>query len=201
MSTPVLISDLDPVGVIDPANDLTIVHQGFTDKKATIAQIRNFDISLFDPLPSTAINNDLMVIGRGSTNYQIRFDQVSFVAGTQLWFYQDVAPSGWVTIPVGDCLLGVKGGSTYTVGGALPQGTWQTADHTLTTDQIPAHTHQITLYKSDQKGNLAPQKVGSTNQSGTNFATTSSVGGSQAHNHGNAWRPLAATGILCQKQP
>ena len=159
MSTPVLISDLDPVGVIDPANDLTIVHQGFTDKKATIAQIRNFDISLFDPLPSTVINNDLLVIGRGSTNYQIRF------------------------------------------GGALPQGTWQTADHTLTTDQIPAHIHQITLYKSDQKGNLAPQKVGSTNQSGTNFATTSSVGGSQAHNHGSAWRPLAATGILCQKQP
>mgnify|MGYP006952645949 CR=1 FL=1 len=37
MSTPVLISDLDPVGVIDPANDLTIVHQGFTDKKFIVS--------------------------------------------------------------------------------------------------------------------------------------------------------------------
>lgn len=116
MSTPVLITDLDPVGTIDPANDLTIVHQGFTDKKATIAQVRNFDISLFSPLPNTAVNNDLFVISRGSTNYQIRFDQVSFAAGTQLWFYQDVAPSGWVTLPPETACLLLRGALPIALG-------------------------------------------------------------------------------------
>ena len=208
MSTPVLITDLDPVGTIDPANDLTIVHQGFTDKKATIAQVRNFDISLFSPLPNTAVNNDLFVISRGSTNYQIRFDQVSFVAGTQLWFYQDVAPSGWVTLPTGDCLLAVKGGSTYSVGGALPQGSWQQAGIRLDITQIPPHNHFI-----------QPMATGKNNRGSADTTTwragnggqtfTSNTGGDPAtgltqaalHDHGSTWRPLAATGILCQKQP
>lgn len=207
MSSPVQIPDLPSAGIIDAANDLTIVRQGFTDKKATIAQIRDFDVSLFPTLPSSAVVSDLFPISRGGNNYQIRFDQVSFVAGTQLWFYQNVAPSGWVVIPVGDCLLAVKGGSTYNVGGALPQGTWQQTGMQLNIQQIPNHTHHY-YFGSDQSNENSRFAHGAKNQRPRLGITQGVDGSSQAvggvgapHDHGASWRPLAATGILCQKQP
>ena len=121
-----------------------------------------------------------------------------------MWFYQNSVPISstyWKIVPnTGDTLLAVKGGATYTTGGVSNVGTWQQANHTLTLDQIPAHTHSFVIYTSDEKGNLAQNKVGSSNRSSKSTQTTDSKGGGQAHNHGNTWRPSGSVGIICEKQ-
>lgn len=64
-------------------------------------------------------------------------------SGNKAWFYQDAAPVGWtLDATPSDALLAVKGGATYTTGGAQA-GTWTQLNHThgigsLTT---PNHTH------------------------------------------------------------
>jgi hypothetical protein len=132
-------------------------------------------------------------------NYQIRYDQVSFPTGTKMWFYHNAASEipGWSLVTAGDSLLAVKGGSTYVSGGA-EAGVWQQNDHTLTLDQIPAHTHSYKVYTADSSGNLS-LKTASTNRSSNNTVNTNSSGGGLGHNHGSTWRPKANVGIICQK--
>lgn len=121
-----------------------------------------------------------------------------FPSGTKLWFYQNTAPSGWTidTTPA-DAVLAVKGGSgAYNVSGGSQAGTWTQPDHTLTTAEIPAHTHTLggsyVYYATDYLGSYFVL----TNLSNAN---TGSTGGGGAHNHGTTWRPLAQVGIICTK--
>lgn len=97
---------------------------------------------------------------------------------------------------VGDALLAIKGGTTYTTGNASA-GTWTQPSHTLTTSEIPAHTH---TYEYANVGGI----YGGTGlyiniHNPPNLGTTSSTGGGSAHNHGSSWRPLARVGILITK--
>lgn len=123
-----------------------------------------------------------------------------FVSGTKLWFYQDTAPLGWsIVSSAQDCVLSCKvqnssSASTYQTGGQM-LGTWQQSATTLSVDQMPSHSHYIPnlSYANTNFG------------TGGNFVTaydgrnTDATGGSQPHDHGNTWRPLAAVGILCTK--
>lgn len=61
-------------------------------------------------------------------------------AGTKMWFYQNVAPSGWVLDATpADALLAVRGGSgAYSGDGGTQAGTWTQPGHTHTG---PSHTH------------------------------------------------------------
>ena len=121
-----------------------------------------------------------------------------FPSGTKLWFYQNTAPSGWTidTTPA-DAVLAVKGGSgAYNVSGGSQAGTWTQPDHTLTTAEIPAHTHTLggsyVYYATDYLGSYFVL-------TNLNNANTGSTGGGGAHNHGTTWRPLAQVGIICTK--
>lgn len=117
-------------------------------------------------------------------------------SGTDTWFYKDTAPTGWtIQSGLGDTLLAVKGGTTYTTG-ATSAGTWQQEDHTLTVDEMPAHSHTYTKPASPENRR---RTNGSECVTSVETGTTSSVGGGQAHNHGNTWRPLARVGIIARK--
>lgn len=123
-----------------------------------------------------------------------------FPAGTKLWFYQDTAPTGWtIDASVADSVIAVKGGTqAYNVSGGNLAGTWQQAGHTLTINEIPSHSHVLNMHnewsvRQNNKGPyLRPGKDGSP-------ITSDAIGGGQAHNHGNTWRPYAAVGIICTK--
>jgi len=121
-----------------------------------------------------------------------------FPSGTKLWFYQNTAPSGWTidTTPA-DAVLAVKGGSgAYNVSGGSQAGTWTQPDHTLTTAEIPAHTHTAYCPVAGPEGVWSP---GAVPYAAYTYVTSSSTGGGGAHNHGTTWRPLAQVGIICTK--
>ncbi len=132
-------------------------------------------------------------------------------AGTKMWFYANSAPTGWVIdSSVTDALIALKGGTAYATGGApgvgdtwtQPSHTHTTPNHTLTTGEMPAHTHS-------QQGEFLVRANGANfgvrTQSGS--YSTGSTGGGGAHNHGatgssataNTWRPVAAVGLLATK--
>ncbi len=64
----------------------------------------------------------------------------SIPPGSKMWFYQNVAPSGWVLDATpADALLAVRGGSgAYSGDGGTQAGTWTQPGHTHTG---PSHTH------------------------------------------------------------
>jgi hypothetical protein len=136
---------------------------------------------------------------------------VEIASGSKVWFWQATAPTGWtIDTSAADAVLAVKGGlSSYGVDGGLQAGTWTqlkhthtTGDHVLTEAEMPAHSHTYQReYDSlgSSGGLVKGYYLGTYN--------TSTVGSSQAHNHGatgngapaNTWRPLAQVGIICTK--
>ena len=146
----------------------------------------------------------------------------------KLWFYENSAPTGWTIVTASDALLAVKGGTTYTTGGAQV-GTWTQPDCILDATMIPAHTHgaagshghTLSWYgptSGDGVGSESASKftIGSNlyNNDGyiwqqgnasyyradtTGDHTHTSVGGGLKHFHGSAYRPLAQVGIICSR--
>ncbi len=200
-----------PVASIANDGDTTIIRQGLTDKQVTVDKVRSIDISLFPTLPTgQAVASDLFMVRRASSNYQIRFDQVGLPAGTLCWFYQNVAPDGWLPINfLGDCVLALRGG-LYGPAGNTVAGTWQQSDAALNINQIPNHTHNIICGKDTDNTKITHVKgTRNDNPSPRPRAPTEGIAGASTdvntnqclpHNHGASWRPLAVVGILCQKQ-
>jgi len=139
-------------------------------------------------------------------------DSRFFASTTKVWFYQNVAPTGWtIDATAVDAVLAVKGSSgTYAVSGGTQAGTWTqpghvhtTGDHALTISEMPSHNHFFTrIYAYGVSGSYGTfVDTNSPNQA------TSNTGGDQTHNHGdtgssgtlNTWRPLAQVGIICVK--
>lgn len=117
-------------------------------------------------------------------------------AGTKMWFYADTAPTGWtLDATPSDELLAIKGGTTYTTGGATA-GTWTQPTHALTVAETPAHTHASTLAVSANSGSGASFWC----HNSATLTSGSVLGGSAtgtAHNHGTTYRPKARVGIIC----
>jgi len=180
-------------------------------------------------------------------------------SGRTLWIYENTAPTGWSIVSgCSDGLLAVKGGSgDYNVsGGTALQGTWTQLghNHTIVIDaeashthtlsgththsipavalsitQMPAHTHNITLYLQGTHDEMyggyygtGPPEAGAythiTQSAGsgathdhngvTGSASSGSSGVGSSHTHtnsvstaipSNSWRPLANVGIIVEK--
>lgn len=119
--------------------------------------------------------------------------------GQSIWLHADSlsgeTASLWtIESAVGDTVLAVKGGSVYTTGGT-GAGTWQLPDHTLTTSEMPSHSHNLEYaIRSIGTGGSAPRF-----ESGAPFTPVSNTGGGDPHNHGNSWRPAARVGLIINK--
>lgn len=145
------------------------------------------------------------------SDYDKVWDNVVILGGlSPVWVYLNAAPTGYtIVVAAADALLAVKGGAqAYNANGGTQQGTWTQPDHlhttpdfTLTTNEMPAHTHTangIVVGTGAWAG-------GGAEQSGQ--VTTSSTGTGAAHNHGNTgnsataitWRPLAQVGIIVSR--
>ena len=113
-------------------------------------------------------------------------------SNTIVWFYLNTAPPGWKVLATGaDTVLGVAGGAqAYNVDGGTAGGTWTQPDHTLTIDEMPAHTHSIV------GGSTGTYIEASGTQAGS--GATGSKGGGGAHNHGTTYRVSASVGKLFQ---
>ena len=68
-------------------------------------------------------------------------------SGTEAWFYQDAAPTGWTLDAVpADAVIAVKGGANaYNVAGGAQAGTWTQPNHThpVGTIAFPNHSHAV----------------------------------------------------------
>lgn len=130
----------------------------------------------------------------------------------KIWVYRNAAPEGWaIDSAVTDCVIALKGGSNaYNVNGGTLAGTWTQPGYTLTTADIPAHTHgssgahthDVTIMSGISGGvintistfDAAVTTTVATSSGGTH--THTSVGGGGSHNHGTTYRPYAAIGTL-----
>lgn len=161
---PITIPELSPADPVDPDNDYVVLRQNLSDKKATVASLRDLKLQLFPPLGRAIAESDVFLIGEnngmgGYTNKIVASARVVFFAGVNCWFFSNVAPIGWVIIPnTGDKILGCS----YTFNPAFPSfptelykgvagqsiaGTWQQEDvdgvsgRGLNIQQIPNHNH------------------------------------------------------------
>lgn len=160
-----------------------------------------------EPAGSTTLPIGAQYIRENWTQIQSVLTSSRLTAGTEIidyvpasspiWFYLDSAPTGYsIVAGASDELLAIKGGSTYTTGGAQA-GTWTQDSHALTVSELPPHSHatNATTSASSGGGPTIYCYASSNPQTGT---TLTSGGSAAGHSHGSSWRPLARTGILCE---
>ena len=107
-----------------------------------------------------------------------------FDAGTKLSFYQAAAPTGWTkdtTAALNDAILRIVTGSGGVTGGSTAFSTWSAQSTsgatTLSTPQIPSHTHAVGAPFSAGGPTLYTQ-VGNGPQ-----VTSGATGGGGSHDH------------------
>jgi hypothetical protein len=129
--------------------------------------------------------------------------------------YRNAAETGWaIDSTETDKVIALKGGSTYTTGGATA-GSWTLPDYTLAEADVPAHTHGSGQGAHTHDVYIGDSGGASTANGRTLSATTilhtlisdaaasagahehASFGGGGAHNHGSTYRPAA---IVCTMQ-
>ena len=110
-----------------------------------------------------------------------------FASGTRMSFQQTSAPTGWTkdtTAAINDSILRLVTG-TVTSGGSTAFSTWNaqtaTGATTLSTSQIPSHTHDFYTSASDS-GSTNVGKITNANPY-FNATPTSSTGGGGSHTH------------------
>jgi len=119
-------------------------------------------------------------------------NQTEFASGTRMVFQQTAAPTGWTketNATYNDAALRFYTGSINT-GGSVAFSTafasqalsGSVGNTTLTTDQIPSHTHGVVIPTSGGDGGFGTIRLSSA-PSGTTSVTSNATGGGQAHNH------------------
>jgi hypothetical protein len=97
-------------------------------------------------------------------------------AGTRMVFYQASAPTGWTAVgSLNDRVLRVNNSTAGNTSGSWTVSGFTVAGHSLTTAQLPSHSH------SGSSGS-----AGSHNHGGTNGSGTLNTNGGGSHNHGGS---------------
>lgn len=131
---------------------------------------------------------DLVPIVQGGVNKKAAANLVArqaFPAGTKMLFVQTSAPTGWTKdTDQNDKALRIVSGTPGT-GGSSPFSTvfgkTATDAHTLTTSQMPSHTHDVPV---DVGSGGVPAFANSTSSDPAGTTATSSAGAGGSHTHG-----------------
>lgn len=121
-------------------------------------------------------------------------------AGSKTLFYNTSAPTGWTAVALSDYAIKIvatgNGGVTSgSVAYSTLFGRTATDAHTLTTAQIPSHTHSIAHGSSGGGGssNIAGGASGSTT------SNTAATGGGDSHTHNLDMRVTTAAFVLATR--
>lgn len=124
--------------------------------------------------------------------------------GTVMLFYQNAAPTGWsISSALNDYALKIVSSSGGVTSGSVAYSTLfgrtATDGHTLTTSEIPSHTHAFTYNPTTATGTASA--VVSTIQTSGGFTTVTSqaTGGGGSHEHNIDMRVQTASIILATK--
>ena len=112
-------------------------------------------------------------------------------SGTVMLFVQTSAPTGWTkSVAYNDRALRVVSGTAGTGGSVAfatafaSQGVSGTVgNHTLTTAEIPSHSHTVNIYINDPCGSPGYIRSGSASGPASYTPSTSATGSGGAHNH------------------
>lgn len=190
---------------VDTTKDTLVVHDGTTAggrpllredlnnlAAGAITAAKLSDSFIIDLTTVTAVAGDYVAIADASDSNNKKKALVSdivalatsFPSGTRMTFNQTSAPTGWTkdtTAGLNDSIMRIVTG-TVGSGGSTAFSTFngQTAvgATTLTTDQIPSHSHNARGTQSGSTGTSGSYHVGSS--SGTTVANT---GGGNSHDH------------------
>jgi hypothetical protein len=154
------------------------------------------------PSPGTSGN----ILTSNGTAWTSAANAPPFATGTVLLFYQAAAPTGWTQVTsLNDYGLRLVSGAGGTTGGTTafstvfanqtPSftgaiGTLASGAVTLSTAQMPSHTH---TYNSGAGGGTTPQSFGCANGSTFN---TGSAGGGGSHTHALSGTPGGTVGAV-----
>jgi hypothetical protein len=168
-------------------------------------------------MPVTLRNTDIL-FNDGTT----QATNAAFAAGTAMMFVQTAAPTGWTKSTAHDNkalrvvtgTAGSGGSAAFTTAFGTPSVTGSLSgtvgNHTLTTAQIPSHTHLVAASGNSQSSLTSGNRISATGTTGysladyvlrgsTSAATiglTSAVGSGSAHGHSFSGSLSSATASI-----
>lgn len=124
----------------------------------------------------------------------------SIPENTVMWVYADAPPDGWSLLSSpGDVLVAIKGGGTYTTGGAIA-GAWGTPSHS---HGLSNHTHTASGTTNGGPVNREGEPAGAVAAAGhthnVNITTSAAAGSTGIGGSSADFRPRARVGILCTR--
>ena len=153
----------------------------------------------------TATHTELNYVDGVTSNIQTQLNEM-IPSGTKMLFQQTSAPTGWTKITThNDKAIRVVSGTASTGGSVAfstafashtPAGSisnsvsGSTASHTLTINQIPAHTH---TYGENQRVQVGFDNGTAYDAENAGSFTSGSTGGGQGHSHGAGTLAVSST--------
>lgn len=133
-------------------------------------------------------NNRTLTLPDNTGTIALTSDVSSFPAGTAMLFVQTAAPTGWTKSTThNDKALRIVSGSAssggsvaFTTAFASQAVSGTVGNTTLTTTQMPSHTHSQNIGLVQGSGAFSPTCGGGATSAAT---TTGSTGGGGSHNH------------------
>jgi hypothetical protein len=127
-------------------------------------------------------------------------------SGSKTLWYNTAAPTGWTAVALNDYAIkivtaGLGGVTSGSVAYSTLFARTATDSHTLTTSQIPLHTHDVKYTLTTTGTGSGIERVSSVNSSGTSTGTAgaSGTGGGDGHTHNIDMRVLTAAFTLATR--
>lgn len=124
------------------------------------------------------------------------------VVGTRMLFVQAAAPTGWtLDASLNDRMLRINSASGGTSGGSWTISGCSVDAHTLSTAEMPSHSHVVGPFATGAPGagGLGDTALAMETATGTSTLTGGGTGHVHPFTSDASWRPLYVNAIICTK--